>query len=103
MMYDAGSHYGGLSAEDVDAPRRYPLDCAVADIATVVKGSQWGAWSFNGKRYASSGCQRWASNGWVIEHKISGRWYVLAEGDELPRHIPDVPHNIAVDLIRGLG
>jgi hypothetical protein len=103
MMYNAGSHYAGLSAKDVDVPRAYPLRCAIADIATVVNGSHWGAWSFNGSRYTSSGCKRWASNGWTIEHKIGRRWYVLAEGDELPAHIAGVSHKIAVDLIKGLG
>jgi hypothetical protein len=75
----------------------------VADIATVVKGSTWGAWAYSAHAYYHvHGCKRWASNGWLIEHKIRGRWYVLAEGDELPRHIPHVPHRIAADVIHGL-
>jgi hypothetical protein len=38
MMYDAAGQCGGLSARDVDVPRAHPLRCAVADIATVVRG-----------------------------------------------------------------
>ena len=102
MMYHAGSHYAGLSAKAVDAPRAYPLRCAIADIATVVKGSRWGAWSFSPRRAHDAGCAKWGSNGWVIEHKIGKRWYVLAEGSELPGHVAGVPHRIAVDLVKGL-
>lgn len=102
MMYHAGSHYAGLSAKTVDAPRAYPLRCAIADIATVVKGSRWGAWSFSPRRAHDATCAKWGSNGWVIEHKIGRRWYVLAEGSELPGHVAGVPHRIAVDLVKGL-
>jgi hypothetical protein len=103
MMYNAGSHYAGLSANAVDAPRAYPLRCAIADIATVVKGSRWGGWAFNPSRAHDRGCARWGSNGWVIEHKIGKRWYVLAEGSELPGHVAGVPHRVALDLVKGMG
>jgi hypothetical protein len=102
MMYHAGSHYAGLPAKEVDAPKAEPLRCAIADIATVVRGSRWGAWSFDPRRTNDHGCRRWGSNGWVIEHKIGKRWYVLAEGSELPGHVAGVPHRVAVDLVKGL-
>lgn len=102
MLYHAGSHCAGLSAKAVDAPKAYPLRCAIADIATVVKGSRWGAWSFNPRRANDHGCKKWGSNGWVIEHKIGKRWYALSEGYELPEHVAGVPHRIAVDLVAGL-
>ena len=102
MMYTAGSHYDGLSAKDVDRPRAYPMRCAVADVATVVKGSQWGAWAFNARLSHDRTCVRWGSNGWVIEHKIGRRWYVIVEMNTLPPHIAGVPHRIAVDLFKGL-
>jgi hypothetical protein len=102
MVYHAGSHYGHLTAKQVDEPKNYPLKCAEADIATVVKGSTWGAWAPNSRTYHERACKRWAFNAWVIEHKIRGRWYVIAEGDLLPYHVPHVPHRIAKDLITGL-
>jgi hypothetical protein len=102
MMYHAGSHYAGLPAKQVDAPKAYPPTCAKADIATVVKGSAWGAWSFNPRAKAKK-CAKWGSNGWVIEHKLKGKWYVVAEGSELPGKVKGVPHKIAVDLVDGLG
>ena len=102
MIFHAGSHYAGLSAKAVDEPKGYPLRCAIADIATVVKGSHWGAWSFNPRRAHDALCAKWGSNGWAIEHKIGKRWFVLAEGSELPSHVAGVPHRIAVDLVKGL-
>jgi len=103
MMYHAGSHDPPLTAKEVDAPAAYPLGCAVADITTVVKGSNWGGWAFNAKKFKSKQCAKWASNGWVLEHKIKGKWYVVTEGSELPSHIPGVPHKIAADVVAGLG
>jgi hypothetical protein len=111
MVYDAsGRFFGG---GPVDEPRSAPLRCFTADIATVVRGSQWGAWRFS--RYAQqpaheSQCR--IANGITIEHKIQGRWYVLWEGSEgyPPTHttregshtLRGVPRAVAKDLERGL-
>lgn len=103
MQYRAGSHYDHQSAKDVDVPNAFPLRCAVADIATVVKGSRWGAWIFNSRLKRDPVCARWASNGWTIEHRIGRRWYVVAEGSEVYTGIPGVPQRIAADLLKGLG
>lgn len=103
MLYHAGSHYDHLSAKDVDVPKAFPLRCAVADIATVAKGSRWGGWVFNSRLERDPACTRWASNGWTIEHKIGPRWYVVAEGSELRTRIPGVPQRIAADVLKGLG
>jgi len=72
MLYRADSYYDHQSAKDVDVPKAFPLRCAVADIATVVKGARWGAWIFNSRLERDPVCARWASNGWTIEHKIEG-------------------------------
>lgn len=111
MVYDAsGRYYGGGS---VSEPRSAPLRCFVADIATVVKGSQWGAWSFSAYAIEPQHqleCR--AGNGASIEHKIAGRWYVLWEGDEgyPPTHdkregsltLQGVPRAVARDLLAGI-
>lgn len=112
MIYHAsGRYYGRLP---VNEPRSAPLRCFVSDIATVVKGSQWGAWVFS--QYAfQSGHERQCrtANGISIEHKIGSRWYVFWEGDEgyPPTHktqegsftLQGVPRSIAKDLRAGLG
>jgi hypothetical protein len=111
MVYGAsGRFYGG---EPVSEPQSAPLKCFKADIATVVRGSQWGAWGFSS--YADqpaheSQCR--VANGITIEHKINGRWYVLWEGSDgyPPTHttrdgsltLQGVPRAVAKDLQRGL-
>jgi hypothetical protein len=100
MMYHAGSHYDHLSAKQVDAPRSYPLKCAIADVSTL--NNRWGGWGFNGKMYNAHGCRKWASNGFVIEHKIGSRWYVVTEGST-PRPVRSIPRKVLADLVAGLG
>jgi hypothetical protein len=111
MIYSAsGRYYGG---GDENEPRSAPLRCFVADIATVVRGSRWGAWSFS--RYATEPkheqqCR--TGNGMAIEHKIGTRWYVLWEGDRgyPPTHnkregsitLRGVPRAVARDLEAGI-
>jgi hypothetical protein len=111
MIYHASSRYYGGGSEN--EPSSAPLRCFVADISTVVKGSQWGAWSFS--NYAIEPAhqrQCRVGNGVAIEHKISGRWYVLWEGDEgFPPTRPTpsgrltlqpVPRPVAKDLLSGI-
>lgn len=112
MVYDAsGRYWGGGSVAE---PRSAPLACFKADIATVVGGSQWGAWRFS--NYAAQPAhqaQCRIANGITIEHKLRGRWYVFWEGSEgfPPTHntrvgsrtLPGVPRAVAKDLMRGLG
>jgi hypothetical protein len=111
MIYNASARYYGGGNED--EPRSAPLRCFVADIATVVKGSQWGAWSFS--EYATEPAheqQCRIANGISIEHKIGKRWYVLWEGDEgyPPTHnqrdgsitLQGVPRAVAKDLEAGI-
>jgi hypothetical protein len=111
MVYRAsGRYYGGIAASE---PPSAPARCFVADIATVVKGSRWGAWTFSS--YAdepghASQCR--TGNGIAIEHKIGERWYVYWEGDEgyPPTHrkkegsitLRGVPRKVAKDLWAGL-
>jgi hypothetical protein len=111
MIYSAsGRYYGG---GDQNEPRSAPLRCFMADISTVVRGSQWGAWSFS--RYAiepkhEQQCR--TGNGMAIEHKIATRWYVLWEGDHgyPPTHnkrqgsitLQGVPRAVARDLEAGI-
>jgi hypothetical protein len=111
MVYHAsGRYYGGGSASE---PSSAPPRCFVADVATVVKGSRWGAWTFS--RYAyqpSHQLQCRAGNGIAIEHKIGKRWYVLWEGDAgyPPTHnkpegsftLQGVPRTVSKDLWAGL-
>ena len=103
MMYHAGSRYDHLTAKDVDAPNVEPPRCALADSATVVPGSRWAGWEFNSRLGHDPRCARWASNGWTMEHKIGSKWYVVAQGSEIPTHVPGVPQRIALDVVRGLG
>jgi hypothetical protein len=111
MVYDASARYYG--GGDENEPRSAPLRCFVADIATVAKGSRWGAWSFS--TYATNpehAQQCRTGNGMSIEHKIGNRWYVLWEGDEgyPPTHnkqegsikLQGVPRAIAKDLEAGI-
>jgi hypothetical protein len=108
IFHASGRYYGGGS---VSEPRSTPLRCFLADIATVVKGSQWGAWTFS--RYAFSHERRChTGNGIAIEHKIGKRWYVLWEGSEgyPPTHnkhegsftLHGVPRAVVKDLDTGL-
>jgi|GEM_PF-4096906 len=111
MVYDAsGRYYGGLT---VSEPRSVPQRCFVGDIATVVKGSRWGAWTFSSYAYQPRHelkCR--AGNGIVIEHKIGKRWYVFWEGStgypptQTTRYgsltLQGVPRSIAKDLYAGL-
>jgi hypothetical protein len=99
MMYHAGSHYHHLSASQVDAPASYPLKCAIADVSTLNR--RWGAWAFNGKMAHVAACRKWGSNGYVIEHKIGSRWYVITEGST-PGPIRSVPRKVLFDLVAGL-
>jgi hypothetical protein len=111
MIYHAsGRYYGGVS---VSEPRSVPLRCFVADIATAVGGSRWGAWTFS--RYAdqlqhTQQCR--TGNGIAIEHKIGKRWYVFWEGSDgyPPTHatkvgsftLMGVPRAVTQDLMAGL-
>jgi hypothetical protein len=112
MVYQAGGRYYGGGT--VTEPRSAPARCFVADIATVVKGSTWGAWGFS--RYADDPAhakQCATGDGIAIEHKIRGRWYVLWEGsDGYPPTrtervgaltLQAVPRAVAKDLVAGLG
>jgi hypothetical protein len=95
MLYHPGNRTG--SPGPVGEPKSFPARCALADIATVVKGSQWGGYAFNSH---ATGCMRFGFDGVSIEHKISGRWYVLWEGsDGFPKN---VPRSIFNDISKGL-
>jgi len=110
VFHASGRYYGGLP---VDEPRGTPLACFQADISTVGKGSQWGAWSWSAYGEQPAHVQRCrTANGVAIEHKINGRWYVLWEGSDgyPPTHtmrvgsltLQGVPRAVAKDLIHGL-
>ena len=109
MIYSASGRYyaNGKAGE----PRSAPLRCFTVDIATVMKGSQWGAWTFS--TYADTHEQQCRiANGITIEHKIGNRWYVFWEGSEgyPPTHktrigtrtLMGVPRAVAKDLVGGL-
>jgi hypothetical protein len=111
MLYHASARYYG--GTPVDEPRSAPLRCFTADIATVVRGSQWGAWTFSpyaDQRAHQLQCR--TANGVAIEHKIGNRWYVLWEGSEGYPPTRDtregslvlkgVPRRVAKDLVAGL-
>lgn len=111
MVYSASGRF--LGGTPVDEPRSAPLACFTADIATVVGGSQWGAWGFsNFATQPAHERQCRVANGISIEHKVNGRWYVLWEGSEgfPPTHtthegsvtLQGVPRAVAKDLERGL-
>jgi hypothetical protein len=111
MIYNASARYYGGSNEN--EPRSAPLRCFVADIATVVDGSRWGAWSFSAYATEPRNEQQCRTgNGISIEHKIGKRWYVLWEGDEgyPPTHntregsitLQGVPRAVAKDLEAGI-
>jgi hypothetical protein len=111
MIYNASSRYYG--GGDENEPRSAPLRCFVADIATVVKGSQWGAWSFSAYAIEPRHEQQCrTANGISIEHKVGKRWYLLWEGDEgyPPTHnqregsitLQGVPRALAKDLEAGI-
>jgi hypothetical protein len=111
MIYNASSRYYGGGNEN--EPRSAPLRCFVADIATVVKGSQWGAWSFSAYAIESKHERQCRTgNGMSIEHKVGKRWYLLWEGDEgyPPTHnqkegsitLQGVPRAVAKDLDAGI-
>jgi len=95
MVYSAsGRYYGGIS---VTQPRSVPLRCFAADIATVVRGSRWGAWTFS--RYADQvqhAKQCRTGNGIAIEHKIGKLWFVGSFT------LKAVPRAVAKDLMAGL-
>lgn len=109
IVYQAsGRYYGSVK---VSEPRSTPLRCFVADIATVVPGSRWGAWTFS--PYADHhNLQCRTGNGIAVAHKIGNRWYVFWEGSEgyPPTHtehggpfpLQGVPRAIAKDLVKGL-
>ena len=111
LVYQAsGRYFGNLN---VDEPRSAPARCFRADIATVVKGSQWGAWTFAVYAYQHEQACR-AGNGIAVEHKIGRRWFVYWEGSAgyPPTHtksypngfkLQGVPRNIFNDLEKGLG
>jgi len=111
MVYHASGRY--LGGGPVAWPRSAPLACFKADIATVVSGSRWGAWTFS--KYATQPAHEAKcriANGITIEHKIGGRWYVFWEGSAgfPPTHttqvgeqtLQGVPRAVAKDLMRGL-
>jgi hypothetical protein len=111
MVYHAGSrYYGGGSVEEA---RSAPARCFIADIATVVTGSAWGAWTFSPYADEPAHAKQCATgNGVAIEHRIGSRWYVLWEGsDGYPPTrterrgsltLQAVPRSVAKDLIAGL-
>jgi hypothetical protein len=92
VYHASGALYGGGT-----------LRCAIADVSTVVRGSQWAAWSFNGRLAFDPQCRRWASNGSVILNKIGKGWFVMTEGSSFQFPVPGVPTRILLDLVRGLG
>jgi hypothetical protein len=95
MLYHPGNRTG--SPGSVAEPKSFPARCAYADIATVVKGSQWGGYTFNNH---AAGCSRFGFDGVDIEHKIDGRWYMLWEGsDGFPTNVPRPIFN---DISKGL-
>jgi hypothetical protein len=111
MIYNASARYYGGSNEN--EPRSAPFRCFVADIATVVNGSRWGAWSFSAYAIEPRHEQQCRTgNGISIEHKIGKRWYVLWEGDQgyPPTHnkqegsitLQGVPRAVAKDLEAGI-
>lgn len=111
MIYGAsGRYYGGTP---VAVSTAVPLRCFKTDIATVVKGSQWGAYAFSS--YAerpSHQRQCRTGNGVVVAHKIGRRWFVYWEGSDGYPPTRDtnegtftlraVPRRIAKDLFAGL-
>jgi len=111
MIYHASARY--YDGGNVNEPRSAPLRCFVADIATVGKGSRWGAWSFSAYAIQPKHQQQCRTgNGMSIEHKIGKRWYVLWEGDQgyPPVHnkqegsitLQGVPQAVAKDLEAGI-
>jgi hypothetical protein len=95
MLYHPGNRTG--SPGPVGEPKRFPARCALADIATVVPGSQWGGYGFDSH---AAGCTRFGFDGVSIEHKIRGRWYVLWEGSSgTPSNVPRAIFN---DISKGL-
>jgi hypothetical protein len=95
MLYHPGNRTG--SPGPVGEPKSFPARCARADIATVVKGSQWGGYAFNSH---AAGCARFGFDGVSIEHKLRGRWYVLWEGSSgTPSNVPRAIFN---DISKGL-
>jgi hypothetical protein len=98
MVYHAGNHYA--PGVQVDEPRSFPLHCAKAVISTVVKGSQWGAYTL----INNSHCRKYQGGDSTFEHKINGRWYVVTERGAGPFfNVSGVPRRIGLDLLKGLG
>ena len=106
MLYQPSGRYWGNAP--VAVPRSTPLRCFVTDIATVVKGSRWGA-SANSSYAVHHQGRCHTGNGYIVEHKIGRRWYVYWEGSGPypPTHgrygSRGVPRAIARDLKAGLG
>jgi len=98
MMYHAGSRIDHLSAKEVDAPSSEPLKCGIADVSTVDKS--WGGWTFNSAMFTA--CQRWAADGVVLEHKIGGRWFVIAEGSSFTTLPAKLSRKVFLDVTSGL-
>ena len=95
MLYHPGNRSGAPGR--VGEPKRFPARCAIADIATVVKGSRWGGYAFNPH---ASGCARFGFNGVTIENKSHGEWFVLWEGSSgTPSNVPKAVFN---DISKGL-
>jgi hypothetical protein len=95
MLYHPGNRTG--SPGRVAQPKSFPARCALAVIATVVKGSQWGGYAFNSR---ATSCTRFGFDGVTIEHKIGGRWYVVWEGSSgTPSN---VPRSVFKDISKGL-
>ena len=95
MLYHPGNRTGFPGP--VGEPKRFPARCAIADIATVVKGSRWGGYAFNPH---ARGCSRFGFNGVTIENKSHGEWFVLWEGSSgTPSNVPAA---IFDDISKGL-
>jgi hypothetical protein len=109
MIHQAsGRYFGGMAVAE---PRSAPPRCFVADVSTVARDGQWGAWTFSSFAARHAGECR-AVNGLVTAHRIDGRWYVLWESSDgyPPTHnrrigshtYLGVPRSIAKSLVAGL-
>lgn len=85
-----------------------PTRCIRADIGTVVRGSRWGAITFN--THAGRDCRAYSFDGIEIEHKVGRTWILKWDSDEIhpiptnrpPELAGKVPREVYGDLYRGL-
>jgi hypothetical protein len=102
----ASAHRSATRAETramiqvADSPYALPNptpQCVKADISTVVKGSQWGAFV---QIWNKGACRNYQGDDWVIEHKIGSHWEPVTSGgfDPFP-YVRGVPNRIAHDLL----